>query len=186
MKVIFLDIDGVLNSNDWYVKTRGIGGYNGGDVDPKCIELINDLIDATGAKIIMSSSWRSDYENSCEYLYDNGLYCDAIIGKTPHFCYTCQNDDIRSTLCRGNEIQYVLESKDITSYVIFDDAWRAMRKYDYFDKMSVVSEERIREELTKCFKYNTLGTLRYLSQLPELEEYIFKKTNLWLKPTNEK
>lgn len=38
MKVIFLDIDGVLNSNDWYVKTRGIGGYNGGDVDPKCID----------------------------------------------------------------------------------------------------------------------------------------------------
>lgn len=50
MKVIFLDIDGVLNSNDWYVKTRGIGGYNGGDVDPKCIELINDLIDATGSQ----------------------------------------------------------------------------------------------------------------------------------------
>lgn len=47
MKVIFLDIDGVLNSNDWYVKTRGVGGYNGGDVDPECIELINDLIDAT-------------------------------------------------------------------------------------------------------------------------------------------
>lgn len=62
MKVIFLDIDGVLNSNDWYVKTRGVGGYNGGDIDPECIELINDLIDATGAKIIMSSSWRSDYE----------------------------------------------------------------------------------------------------------------------------
>lgn len=103
MKVIFLDIDGVLNSNDWYVKTRGVGGYNGGDIDPECIELINDLIDATGAKIIMSSSWRSDYENSCEYLYDNGLYCDAIIGKTPHFCYTCQNDDIRSTLCRDEE-----------------------------------------------------------------------------------
>lgn len=121
MKVIFLDIDGVLNSNDWYVKTRGVGGYNGGDIDPECIELINDLIDATGAKIIMSSSWRSDYENSCEYLYDNGLYCDAIIGKTPHFCYTCQNDDIRSTLCRGNEIQYVLESEYITNYVIFDD-----------------------------------------------------------------
>lgn len=96
-----------MNSNDWYVKTRGVGGYNGGDIDPECIELINDLIDATGAKIIMSSSWRSDYENSCEYLYDNGLYCDAIIGKTPHFCYTCQNDggrpvilvDMDATLC---------------------------------------------------------------------------------------
>ena len=44
MKVIFLDIDGVLNSNDWYVKTRGVGGYNGGDIDPECIERVLDLL----------------------------------------------------------------------------------------------------------------------------------------------
>lgn len=147
----FLDIDGVLNSNDWYVKTRGIGGYNGGDVDPKCIELINDLIDATGAKIIMSSSWRSDYENSCEYLYDNGLYCDAIIGKTPHFCYTCQNDDIRSTLCRGNEIQYVLESKDITGYVIFDDdqdmLYSQKDNFIHIDYMHGITKEHIEQAI---------------------------------------
>jgi hypothetical protein len=151
MKVIFLDIDGVLNSNDWYVKTRGVGGYNGGDVDPECIELINDLIDATGAKIIMSSSWRSDYENSCEYLYDNGLYCDAIIGKTPHFCYTCQNDDIRSTLCRGNEIQYVLESKDITSYVIFDDdqdmLYSQKDNFIHIDYMHGITKEHIEQAI---------------------------------------
>ena len=72
------------------------------------------------------------------------------------------------------------------SFYILASVWGAMREYDYSNKMLVVSQDRIREELTKCFKYNTLGTLRYLSQLPELEEYIFKKTNLWLKPTNEK
>lgn len=49
--------------------------------------------------------------------------------------------------------------------------------------MSVVSEERIREELIKCFKCNTIRTLTYL---PRLRDYIFTKTNLWLKPTNEK
>lgn len=31
MKVIFLDIDGVLNSNDWYVRTREIDRQDSGD-----------------------------------------------------------------------------------------------------------------------------------------------------------
>lgn len=60
-----------------------------------------------------------------------------------------------------------------------------IRVYDYFGKMSVVSEQRIRDELFKCFKCNTLDTLEYLMAYPRLRDYIFTKTNLWLKPTNE-
>lgn len=41
-------------------------------------------------------------------------------------------------------------------------------------------------ELIKCFKCNTIRTLTYLDYLPRLRDYIFSKTNLWLKPTNEK
>lgn len=41
--------------------------------------------------------------------------------------------------------------------------------YDYDTKMPVVSEERIREELTKCFKCNTIRTLTYLDYIPSLE-----------------
>lgn len=66
---------------------------------------------------------------------------------------------------------------------VSEDMWQA---YDYFDKMPVVSEERIREELTKCFKCNSSLTLGWLSELTDLRDYIFKNTNLWLKPTNEK
>ena len=69
---------------------------------------------------------------------------------------------------------------------VSEDMWQAMKAYDYFDKMPVVSEERIREELTKCFKCNSSLTLGWLSELTDLRDYIFKKTNLWLKPTNEK
>lgn len=57
--------------------------------------------------------------------------------------------------------------------------------FDYENKMGVVSEERIREELFKCFKANTLKTLEYLEVFSELKKYIFTRTNLWLKPTNE-
>lgn len=60
------------------------------------------------------------------------------------------------------------------------------KAYDYLDKMPVVSEERIREELTKCFKCNSSLTLGWLSELTDLRDYIFKNTNLWLKPTSEK
>lgn len=58
--------------------------------------------------------------------------------------------------------------------------------YPYSEKMGVVSEERIREELFKCFKCNTRDTIKYLMDYRALYNYIFTKTNLWLKPTNEK
>jgi tRNA nucleotidyltransferase/poly(A) polymerase len=67
----------------------------------------------------------------------------------------------------GNEIEYIIE------------------RFDYNKKFGVISEERIREELYKCFKHNTLDTLKYLEKFYRLKQYIFTKTKLWLKPTNE-
>ena len=58
--------------------------------------------------------------------------------------------------------------------------------YDYETKMGVVSVERIREELFKCFKKDTLETIRMLNEFPTLRDYIFKNNILWLKPTLEK
>lgn len=69
---------------------------------------------------------------------------------------------------------------------IEEKTWEAMYYYPYEEKMRVVSEERIREELTKCFKCNTPHTLNYLFSIPTLKDYIFANTSLWLKPTNEK
>lgn len=67
------------------------------------------------------------------------------------------------------------------------DVRKAINNYDYRQKMYVVSEERIREELFKMMKHDTLKSLQTLIyEFPELGEYIFKKTQLWLKPTNEK
>ena len=58
--------------------------------------------------------------------------------------------------------------------------------FDYEGKMGVVSIERIREELLKCFKHDTLKTLEMLNTNPTLRDYIFKNNILWLKPTFEK
>ncbi len=58
--------------------------------------------------------------------------------------------------------------------------------YDYETKMGVVSDERIYDELMKCFKFDVLSTLQVLEKYPRLRDYIFTKTKLWLKPTFEK
>lgn len=65
------------------------------------------------------------------------------------------------------------------------DMTNAIREYDYNSKMGVVSNERIREELYKCFKYDTPRTIFDLNRFHGLRDYIFTKTKLWLKPTFE-
>jgi tRNA nucleotidyltransferase/poly(A) polymerase len=65
------------------------------------------------------------------------------------------------------------------------EMWHIIYWYDYTNKMSVVSDERIRDELYKCFKHNTIETIERLRQFPHLTEYIFRDNKLWLKPTFE-
>jgi poly(A) polymerase len=60
-----------------------------------------------------------------------------------------------------------------------------IQDYDYENKMGVVSTERIREELFKCFKHDTIKTLKTLHEYPALRNYIFRNNSLWLKPTME-
>jgi Swiss Army Knife RNA repair-like protein len=53
MNIIFLDFDGVLNDRKWLSQegTRD-------DVDPERVRLLNWLVRATDAKIVISSTWR--------------------------------------------------------------------------------------------------------------------------------
>lgn len=60
-----------------------------------------------------------------------------------------------------------------------------INNYDYKNKMGVVSTDRIREELHKCFKHDTMGTLDMLNDYPTLKRHIFENKLMWLKPTNE-
>lgn len=70
-------------------------------------------------------------------------------------------------------------------FIIPDDIQKVICEYDYENKMGVVSTERIREELLKCFKHDTLKTLKVLNQYSGLRDYVFENNLLWLKPTME-
>ena len=71
-------------------------------------------------------------------------------------------------------------------FTIPKEMWYEIYHYDYDRKMGVVSAERIKDELFKCFKHDTLETWSRLSVFPHLRDYIFSHTDIWLKPTFEK
>jgi len=76
-------------------------------------------------------------------------------------------------------------------FTIHPDIFKAMKQPEILEKLrKVVSAERIREEVFKMMKHDTVKTLRMLQQvdadfIPGFMSLIFDR-GLWLKPTFEK
>jgi len=66
--VLFLDIDGVLNSEAWFARQRGRGlsiiSNRAEMIDPGAVVQLNRVVGATGARVVLSSSWRLHAELS--------------------------------------------------------------------------------------------------------------------------
>ena len=81
-KYLFLDIDGVLNSVSWYREEWSKNhAYPQGDFDPKCVELVNRIVEETGCKVVVSSSWRT--ESNLQSIFDKAGLKFKIHSITP-------------------------------------------------------------------------------------------------------
>ena len=112
-KIIFLDCDGVIST------------YKAGwHLDPEKLELLERILNATGAKIVVSSSWRSHtLEETLEGNFKDFPFKDKVIGVTPRLQLPfSQGDWNYDTPERGLEISAYLNSlgKEVR-YVILDD-----------------------------------------------------------------
>jgi hypothetical protein len=118
MKIIFLDIDGVLNV---YCENRDKYGCT---FHKHFEDNLKWIIDETNAKIVISSSWRSSSLQVMQEMWEYRNLPGEVIDITPN-----ENDVVNQGICdfydqviRGMEIQLWLDkNKDITSYCIIDD-----------------------------------------------------------------
>lgn len=111
-KVIFLDIDGVLNS------FRSVYAHNGYPLDfsPKdlkkfdwvAVGLVKKIAEISGADIVLSSSWRKFFTTK---EIEDGLGI-KIVGKTPDFWGSFRGDEIKA---------WLKANPDYTCYCIIDD-----------------------------------------------------------------
>lgn len=120
MKIIFLDIDGVLNSQFMFENGDTLIGSKGGKLGKRHIDALNDITDSTGSKIVLSSSWRSD-KGIEGYLSEAGIKAE-IIGKTPFLAdrYSLRGNEILAWVKLNRDL-IGAEHYDFHSYAILDD-----------------------------------------------------------------
>lgn len=56
MKVIFLDVDGVLNNQHFLMQHQAQASSLYDALDPACLEQLKRIVEATGAHIVVSST----------------------------------------------------------------------------------------------------------------------------------
>ncbi len=114
MKVIFLDFDGVLNTFEHLQKVADRSEWHV-MIDPEKVKLLNEIVEATGAKVVFSTSWRKLHASNklFKFLKLNGFKGNHL-GMTPDF-----NDNSH----RGLEVaKWIRDCEvDIQSFVVLDD-----------------------------------------------------------------
>lgn len=144
MRIIFLDVDGVLNSTRSFCGTQTTVGqsreeWNISVVDPVAVGLIRRCIEEHDLCLVISSTHRQHFlkpeteyvelpdgragmmRNQCdlpvmaEYFGKLGMPADKVVGWTP--------DLFIAGRCRGDEIQHYLDNHpEVEAYAILDDS----------------------------------------------------------------
>ena len=74
----------------------------------------------------------------------------------------------------------------ITKKFILDSDIRAMLDdREMVALLKNVSKERIREELNRCMRHDTLATLKMFEKFPHLRDVVFSDKSLWFEATNK-
>ena len=128
-KVIFLDIDGVLNSNFWnedHQKEISDGKY----IDTEKVKLLAKLVNRSDASIILHSGWRFWFDSDLKPMRPEAGYLESLLGDegisvagmTPDLT----TEEIRKTKkfskVKADEILMWLKNHpDVHSWVVLDD-----------------------------------------------------------------
>ena len=115
-KILFLDIDGVLNTEQqqWKCQMEGISPTDefGYSFDSKAVSYLGKILNITGAEIVLSSSWKFLGMSVLQDMWQARCLPGTITDITP------DNQE-----GKGLEIKEWLEEhqNDIENYVILDD-----------------------------------------------------------------
>ena len=125
MKILFLDIDGVLNS----AKYDRIKSETSGNIDSTRLPLLKRIVDETDAKIVLTSTWRKLWDNDEIKNTATGRELNRIFEKAGLKIF-----DKTSVLgCRKDEVSaWLSEHPETERFCIIDDmlfGWDELSDY---------------------------------------------------------
>ena len=113
-KILFLDFDGVLvtdRGQKYHLETNGtLRDEHGALFDPKCVKCLKEIIDATDADIVISSTWKMEMglDGICQMWRDRNLPGN-VIGVTPDIDPIHRGDEIAAWLnSYGEDCRYAI------------------------------------------------------------------------------
>lgn len=117
MRVIFLDVDGVLN--DTHSRTRSPSGFIG--IDDDKVWVLRQIVKQTDAKIVLTSTWKREWNTIPELREPEGVYLSNKLWRRG-LCIFDKTDDAGDPSLRGTGIQHWLQAHgSVTSWLVLDD-----------------------------------------------------------------
>lgn len=129
-KVIFLDIDGVLNTKEFHSKMKKDTPKDeyGYAFDPVAVANLKHIIEETDAVIVISSCWKFHGVAKLRKMWKQRNLPGHIHDITPNtisdeILLNANLDGMELGVCRGNEIKEWLSRHEgeVSTYVIIDD-----------------------------------------------------------------
>ena len=134
MKVIFLDIDGVLNTSETFIERKKHWEETGVwiiEIDEFRVEYLKQIIDETEAKVVLSSTWKKDFENidgKIIPIHEKGVGLLNILNK--------HGIELYDILKKGYDLSreelitiWLNEHSDIESFIVIDDETTHLKKF---------------------------------------------------------
>ena len=121
MKLLFLDIDGVLNNEN--TKSTAPSGCAG--IDDRLVVNLAHIIEATDARIVLTSDWKIEWESFDIYCSEDAKYLNRKLKRQGLRISSKTYDDHvydRFFEDRGNGIHKFLDKlQNVESFVVIDD-----------------------------------------------------------------
>ena len=180
LKILFLDIDGVLNTALWYISKEKNASKDkwGYAFDPMSVANLKRIVDETGAGIVISSSWKCVGLPELRKMWKARKLPGRIIDITPDIMTDEDILDIDLDLIdpgkgRGDEIKKWLSrhEKQVSHYAIIDDMYEMLpeqqshTRIDVINSGMVLSDHLAMIDSQKCFMIDKNIEKKIVSEL---------------------
>lgn len=144
-KIVFLDVDGELTYSAYENPDTE-------DIDIEKVKLLKEICNRTGAKVVITSSWRGneEYTPKCYYTLTNILshFKIDVLGDAPYVPAEPEHEidwtkgvtigelsrtNVKYGTGRAAEVQKYMQDNDVDNFVILDDDDWDCHRYGYGD-----------------------------------------------------
>ena len=159
-KVIFLDIDGVLNSNFWnedHQREISDGKY----IDIEKVKLLSELVKKSGASIILHSGWRFWFDEDAQPTRSEAKYLTELLksegmivaGMTPDLTTEEIRKSKRFSAVKADEIlTWLKDHPETENWVVLDDLELNNEKIASFQVMTDAEQGLTEEDVERALK----------------------------------